>query len=740
MNWKKILIWAVEVCFACVALISAQSSGRAVNPRSTSANAAEAAQPDSQSSPPQLATGAQAVVPRLIKFSGALHDLAGKPITGPVDVTFSLYADESGGSPLWLETQTVQASGLGRYTVLLGAMTPTGVPMELFTAGEARWLGVQVSNLPEQPRVLLVSVPYAMKAGDAETLGGRPASAFQLADVSGDTSRTIARKGTTNTRASGQSTGKTKDAVSQAFTATQNYIPVMTDDAGSLGNSVMYQNNGNLGIGTTVPMYGLDVNNNAIGVGTVLPMPGFGGTLRLRDDTGASRWLLGLPGVPGSTSLHIVDLLHNTEPFALETGAPSSSLYVAFNGYVGIGTNLPNYGLDVNNNALGLGTVVPKPGFGGTLRLRDDTGAARWLFGLPGNAGATSLHIVDLLHSTEPFALDAGAPTGALHISSNGYVGVGTSSPMAELDVNGSLSLPQTSGALAGVIFLGGNRFIHACCSASQPNTFVGGSAGNFTTSGVGNTGAGYGALALITSGSGNTASGFDALLQNTTGNYNTAGGYQALKSNTTGSRNTASGLQALNSNTTGSANTAGGYQALQSNTTGLYNTATGLWALFTSVSGSFNTASGAFALQSNCQSIDSGCTGNYNTAVGYQAGQTFTGTNITGGNNTFLGANSGPGTSTQLSNATAVGAKAAVGEDNALVLGSIQGVNGATSSVKVGIGTTTPATALQVASGDGYVSQAGSGVIVKSPDGTKCARIGIDNTGALAVTAMTCP
>jgi hypothetical protein len=132
---------------------------------------------------------APAVVPQLIKFSGTLVNLAGKPITGAVDVTFSLYSQESGGTPLWFETQTVQADSLGRYTALLGAMTPTGVPMELFASGEAHWLGVQVSNLPEQPRVLLVSVPYAMKAGDAQTLGGRPASAFQLtADCSGDVS------------------------------------------------------------------------------------------------------------------------------------------------------------------------------------------------------------------------------------------------------------------------------------------------------------------------------------------------------------------------------------------------------------------------------------------------------------------------------------------------------------------------------------------------------------------------
>jgi len=120
----------------------------------------------------------KAAVPRLVRFSSVLKDAAGKATHGVEDVTFSLYAIESGGEPLWFETQTVEADALGRYTVLLGAMHADGLPMDLFSSGEARWLGVSVGKLPEQARVLLVSVPYALKAGDAETVGGKPATAF----------------------------------------------------------------------------------------------------------------------------------------------------------------------------------------------------------------------------------------------------------------------------------------------------------------------------------------------------------------------------------------------------------------------------------------------------------------------------------------------------------------------------------------------------------------------------------
>src|SRR6266481_4577381 len=129
----------------------------------------------STASPAQPST---AEVPRLIKFSGTLLDAQDRPMAGPVGVTFALHAQQTGGAALWMETQNVTPDVHGNYTVLLGANSANGVPAELFASGEARWLEVQVERQAEQPRVLLVSVPYALKAKDAETLGGNPASAF----------------------------------------------------------------------------------------------------------------------------------------------------------------------------------------------------------------------------------------------------------------------------------------------------------------------------------------------------------------------------------------------------------------------------------------------------------------------------------------------------------------------------------------------------------------------------------
>src|ERR1051326_2742653 len=122
-----------------------------------------------------------APVPRLVTYSGRATDGHGKPTSGVAGVTFTIYKEQEGGAPLWLETQNVNLDSQGRYSVQLGSTAGSGLPVELFTSGEARWLGTRVNGGEEQARVLLVSVPYALKAADAQTLGGLPASAFMLA-------------------------------------------------------------------------------------------------------------------------------------------------------------------------------------------------------------------------------------------------------------------------------------------------------------------------------------------------------------------------------------------------------------------------------------------------------------------------------------------------------------------------------------------------------------------------------
>jgi hypothetical protein len=159
-------------------------------------------------------------------------------------------------------------------------------------------------------------------------------------------------------------------------------------------------------------------------------------------------------------------------------------------------------------------------------------------------------------------------------------------------------------------------------------------------------------------------------------GILNTALGFAALVGNT-GSKNTGVGNQVLFQNT-GTKNTALGNVALRTNKSGSDNTAAGDGALTGNQFGSGNTALGSAALGPT--------NGSNNTAVGYNSLIK----NITGTSNTGVGALVNVSTD-NLVNATAIGANAYVSASNSLVLGSIDGVNGATSNVNVGIGTTSP-------------------------------------------------
>jgi trimeric autotransporter adhesin len=90
----------------------------------------------------QPGTNASAVVPTLVQFSGTLTGSNGKPLTEITGVTFLLFANQNGGAPLWIETQNVQPDAGGQYTVMLGSTTSQGLPMNLFSSGQARWLAV----------------------------------------------------------------------------------------------------------------------------------------------------------------------------------------------------------------------------------------------------------------------------------------------------------------------------------------------------------------------------------------------------------------------------------------------------------------------------------------------------------------------------------------------------------------------------------------------------------------------
>ncbi len=217
----------------------------------------------------QASPTSSVVVPRLIRFGGVVRGPSGNPLNGVVGVTFALYKDQEGGGALWLETQNVALDASGRYSLLLGATKEEGVPMDLFTSGEAHWLGVRVEGQVEQPRILLVSVPYALKAADAATLGGLPPSAFALA-APAVTSRAVSD-------ISIPPTSSVVPASGTPVTATggkANQLAVF-DAAADIKSSQVFDNGTNVAIGSTAPAAKLDVSGGGIFRG-VLQLPATG--------------------------------------------------------------------------------------------------------------------------------------------------------------------------------------------------------------------------------------------------------------------------------------------------------------------------------------------------------------------------------------------------------------------------------------------------------------------------------
>jgi len=210
-------------------------------------------------------------LPHLVRFNGTAKDPGGMPLAGVIGITFALYAQQSGGAPLWLETQNVQADGNGRYSVLLGATKPDGLPAELFASEQARWVGVQVSGQAEQPRVLLVSAPYALKAGDAETLGGLPPSAFMLAAPA-------AGSYSTTTAASPAAQNAPPVANNITGTGTVNFVPLWDSTSDIVSSTIFQSGSGataKIGINTTTPASALDVKGGGTIRGTLsLPVTG----------------------------------------------------------------------------------------------------------------------------------------------------------------------------------------------------------------------------------------------------------------------------------------------------------------------------------------------------------------------------------------------------------------------------------------------------------------------------------
>jgi hypothetical protein len=694
----------------------------------------------------QTTAGTASALPHLVRFGGTVKDLNGNALTGVVGITFTLYSEQSGGAALWIETQNVTADSNGHYVALLGSTTSAGLPAEIFTSEQARWVGVQVSGQAEQARVLLVSAPYALKAGDAETIGGLPPSAFVLAvpPIVGSAAASGAATG-----AAGSPTPLTTSDVTTTG-GTVDYLPIFNGTS-TVIDSVLFQtgsgSTAKVGINTTTPASTLDVN----GAGTIrgsLSLPAKG-TATATADFNSQPITLTASAFNSSTSKAANQTFQwLAQPAGNDTSSPSGTLnllfaegssaatqtgfHIASNGQVtfATGQTFPGTGT-VTSVASGLGLTGGPITTSGTLTI--DTTVVPQLAAnntftgnqtVNANVTATNVTATGTVTGTTVTGAVVNA-TGSFDLGGSVFAFGSAANVNAFLGFAGNSTMTGSNNTASGFEALASNT-TGALNAASGAFALWGNTAGSF------NTASGYAALHSNTTGVSNTASGADALYYNTTGSNNTAVGAPsglsglggALESNTTGSNNTAVGSGALYNNTTGGNNTASGAGALYSNTTGSPNTATGYYALYSNTTGTYNTAAGAYALQSNTTgtnnttsgtyTLANNSTGGYDTAMGVSA----LASNTTGMENTALGAFAAQSNTTgsdltcigynctvaapNLRNATAIGARASVSVSDAVVLGSVAGMNGATATTKVGIGTTNPTNLLTLGQGFG--------------------------------------
>jgi hypothetical protein len=379
---------------------------------------------------------------------GVAAGLDGKPLAGPLNITFLIYKEPQGGEPLWYETETVSPGVAGKFTVDLGATEPNGLPTDLFSNGEARWLEVRIEGQFPGVRTLLTSVPYAMKAADAETLGGQRAANFVTQEQFAASFRTTAE-------ALAAQSIQPLIAGTVTGSGTSGYVPLWTG-ASVLGNSALTQagtgSSAKVGINTASPATTLDVNGNQTLHGYLSIVP----TASATATAGVNSPLLELRALTFQTggAVHSKVFAWQAQPTGNNTASPSANLSLLFSSAAG-----PYAPTGLSIAANGVITFAPSQTFpikgtgGGTI-----TGVTAGT-GLTG--GGTQGTVTVSVDSTKVPLLGAGTNTftgaqsfaGTVNFKSPVQIAVNTtpSTPAYPLDVEGGLA----SQPMVGVVTKG---------------------------------------------------------------------------------------------------------------------------------------------------------------------------------------------------------------------------------------------------------------------------------------------
>jgi len=379
-------------------------------------------------------------------YQGRLTD-GGAPANGNYDLQVALFDSETGGTQVG-QTQTITnvPAGGGVFTVTLD-FGPAAFP------GAARFL--EISMRPSgvgnytllTPRQAISSTPYAVRslnAGTADTatnaqqLGNLPASTYvltvdqRLSDprtpTSGSTNyiqNTTTQQANSNFNISGSATvGEGVSAVSYKIKST----PVLSSngDLGTPGhwvsiapfNDVVFSPFANISLGSYL---GVDLQPTILG-GKLVTMEGHSPSFRFVSwdhYPNPQRWEWQATYVGGVPVMNLSNITSQSNPFT-----------VLGNGNVGIGNLAPAARLRVEDG----GASVPVASFG----ARGD------------------------------FYIDfVGLPGGRFTVKDNGFVGIGTGTPAAKLDVDGGIRFAALSTGGTTQLCRNPTTFLISGCSSS---------------------------------------------------------------------------------------------------------------------------------------------------------------------------------------------------------------------------------------------------------------------------------
>ncbi len=109
-------------------------------------------------------------VPPLINYQGILLDSGGNPVSSTTSVDFGIWDAVSSGTQLWSSTRSIVPDTIGRFNVMLGSIN--AIPDSVFDSDA--YLGITVDTDPEMsPRQRIVSVGYSYRVNSVDgALGG----------------------------------------------------------------------------------------------------------------------------------------------------------------------------------------------------------------------------------------------------------------------------------------------------------------------------------------------------------------------------------------------------------------------------------------------------------------------------------------------------------------------------------------------------------------------------------------